>query len=192
MENLMAEPDNKKHHYEATKQLLMDLLTAASGLTILMSRPAGSMYNPKYFYTNGLFDRTKFRRTLRHAHNYGYVGVKERRGEVTITLSEAGRARAFKYSIDDIHIIDPMVWDKKWRMVMFDIPEELRPVRNIFKAKLDEMGFAQVQKSAYVHPYPCHNEIEFIRSLYGLNQYIRLAIIDRLEGDEDLKKRFGL
>ena len=188
----MRDGKNQNHRAEATKQLLIDLLKTASGLTILLSRPSGSMYHPKYFFTDGNFDRTRFRRTLRHAQKYGYINVKERKDELTITLQDAGRARAIKYSIEDISIPEQAIWDRKWRMVLFDIPENIRPARKILKTKLDEMGFAQIQKSVYVHPYPCHNELEYIRSLYGLETYIRLAVIDKLEGDDALRKRFGL
>lgn len=188
----MDQTTTRKTRNEATKQLLIDLLKTASGLTILMSRPAGSLYYPPYFYTNGKFDRTRFRRTVRHARDYGYIDVKEKKNELTITLKEAGHVRALRYTVEDIHITEPAVWDKRWRMVIFDIPETMRLARNVFKDKLDEMGFAQIQKSAYVHPYPCHNEIEFMRSLYGLESYIRMGVLEKIEGDEALRKRFGL
>jgi DNA-binding transcriptional regulator PaaX len=188
----MEQTKKRKAQYEATKQLLLDLLKTASGLTILLSRPSGSMYYPKYFMEKGEFDRTRFRRTVRYAQNYGYIDVKDKKGELTITLKELGHAKALKYSIDDIQIPDQAVWDKKWRLVIFDVPESMRLARNVFKAKLDEFGFAQIQKSAYVYPFPCHNEIEYIRSLYSLEPYIRLAIIEKLEGDESLRERFKL
>jgi phenylacetic acid degradation operon negative regulatory protein len=186
------ENEKKRYRYEATKSLLIDILKSACGLTILLSRPSGSMYYPEYFFDKGTFDRKKFRRTVNYAQKQGYIEVKEKKEELTITLKELGHSRALKYSIDDIHIPEPIVWDKKWRLVIFDIPENIRPARLIFKDKLDELGFAQIQKSTYVHPFPCHNEIEYIRSLYGLEQYIRLGVLDKLEGDELLRKRFNL
>ena len=188
----MGEVTSHNQRGEATKALLVDILKSVTGLTILASRPSGSIYYPKYFYTNGKLDRTKFRRTVRYAQNYGYIEVRKKKGEMTLTLKDAGQARALKYSLDDIHITAPDVWDKKWRMVIFDIPEDMRLARNIFKAKLDDMGFAQIQKSVYIHAFPCHNEIGYIRSMYGLESFIRLAILDRLEGDEILRKRFGV
>ncbi len=182
----------KKYQREATKQLVTDLLKAGSGVTILLSRPSGSMFNLKPYQSSDGFDRNKFRRTLRHAKNYGYIGIKEKDGEITITLTEAGHEKALKYSIEDIHIETPPYWDKKWRMVMFDIPESQRLARNVFKEKLDEIGFALIQKSAYVHPYPCHNEIEFMRSLYEIKQYVKLIIVDKIEEEDELRKKFGL
>jgi len=189
---MVKENSERKYRYEATRSLLLDLLKAASGLTILLARPSGSPYKPVNFFSHGVFDRTRFRRTVRHIKSRGYVDVIEKRGEMTLTLSESGRDRAMLYALEDIQITEPAIWDKKWRMVMFDIPEEMRSQRKIFKAKLDELGFAQVQKSVYLHAFPCHNEIEYIRSMYSVGQYVRLAILDKLEGDEALRKRFGV
>ena len=188
----MEVSEDKKYQREATKRLLIDILKSVSGFTILLNRPAGSMYYPEYFIKNGTFDRRRFRGTIRHAKAYGYIDVKEKKDSVTITLKELGYLKALKYTIDDISIPAQDNWDKKWRLVIFDIPETMRPARNAFKAKLDEMGFAQIQKSAYVYPYPCHNEIEYIRSLYNLESYIRLGILDKLENDDALRKRFNL
>jgi len=189
---LVIENNDRKYRYEATRGLLLDLLKAACGLSILMARPSGSMYRPVNFFSNGEFDRTRFRRTVRHAKKQGYVDVLEKQGTMTITLKELGRSKAMLYALEDIQIAEPAIWDKKWRMVIFDIPEKMRPQRKIFKAKLDELGFVQVQKSVYLHAFPCHNEIEYIRSMYSIGQYVRLAILDKIEGDEAIRKRFGV
>lgn len=189
---MVLEDNDKKYRYEATRSLLLDLLKAACGLSILLARPSGSAYKPVNFFSNGEFDRTRFRRTIRHAKARGYIDVVEKHGEMTINLREEGRAKAMLYALEDIQITEPAIWDKKWRMVMFDIPEEMRAHRKVFKTKLDELGFAQVQKSVYLHAFPCHNEIEYIRSMYSIEQYVRLAILDRIEGDEALRKRFGV
>jgi DNA-binding transcriptional regulator PaaX len=184
--------EQKKYQREATKQLLKDLLKTASGLTILMSRPSGSMWNTSPFMGAQGFDKRKFQSTIRHMKNYGYIAIKEKKDEITITLLEAGHKKALKYSIDDIKIDKPAVWDKKWRLVMFDIPEENRLARAVFKEKLDELGFALLQKSVYIYPYPCHNELDYIRTLYNIAGFVKLLVVDKIEDEEQLRKRFDL
>lgn len=188
----MVTYERKKYQREATKQLLLDLLKTASGLTILMSRPSGSMWNVAPFMGADGFDKRKFRSTIRHMKDYGYISTKGKSDQITITLLEAGREKALKYSIDDIHIEKPVVWDKKWRLVMFDIPEDNRLARRVFKEKLDELGFALLQKSVYIYPYPCHNELDFIRTLYNVTNSVKLLVADKIEDEEQLRKRFDL
>ena len=188
----MVQTDTNKYRYEATKRLLIDLLKTASGLTILLSRPSGSMYQPKYFMKDGDFDRVRFRRSVRYAQNKGYIEVNVKKDLMTILLKEAGQEKALSYAIEDIHIEEQHIWDKKWRMVIFDVPETMKGARKAFKLKLDELGFVQIQKSVYIHAFPCHNEIEYIRSAYHIEQNVRLAIIEKIEGDETLRKHFNV
>src|SRR3989344_4593151 len=56
----------------------------------------------------------------------------------------------------------PARWDKLWRLVIFDIPEEERTGRMALAAKLKELGFYPLQKSVFIHPYECKDEIDFI------------------------------
>ena len=44
-------------------------------------------------------------------------------------------------------------WDKCWRMVIFDIPEEKRIIRDRLRNKLISLSFAMWQRSIYVTPH---------------------------------------
>lgn len=41
-------------------------------------------------------------------------------------------------------------WDGKWRIVIFDIPEQKRIIRNLFRRRLKEWGFKRWQQSVWV------------------------------------------
>lgn len=44
-------------------------------------------------------------------------------------------------------------WDGKWRLVIFDLPEERKIRREALRRKLYELGFGQLQKSIYISPF---------------------------------------
>lgn len=44
-------------------------------------------------------------------------------------------------------------WDGLWRMVIFDIAEKNKIIRNILRYKLKELGFGRWQKSVYITPF---------------------------------------
>jgi phenylacetic acid degradation operon negative regulatory protein len=46
------------------------------------------------------------------------------------------------------------VWDKKWRIVLFDIPESQRTVRQLFRLKLMDLGVRMLQSSVWITPSP--------------------------------------
>lgn len=41
-------------------------------------------------------------------------------------------------------------WDGKWRIVIFDIPEQKRIIRNLFRRRLKDWGFKRWQQSVWV------------------------------------------
>ncbi|MBI2446754.1 MAG: hypothetical protein HYV51_03000 [Parcubacteria group bacterium] len=113
-------------------------------------------------------------------------------GTVKIVLTESGRNRILKYDIDKIEIKKPVRWDKLWRLVVFDIPEDKNLGRKALATKLKELGFYPMQKSVFIHPYECKNEIDFIVEIFNLAPYVRFLRVKDIDIELDLKERFHL
>jgi DNA-binding transcriptional regulator PaaX len=63
-------------------------------------------------------------------------------------------------------------WDRKWRIVLFDISEVSRQARNSLREKLKELGFGMFQQSTYISPHDFANDLrEFLRSS-GLSDFV--------------------
>lgn len=84
-------------------------------------------------------------------------------------------------------------WDNKWRIVIFDVPEELSMSRVKFRRKLRQLGFYMIQKSVFVFPYPCEQELADICKGLKIAGYVDI-IIAETPGykEEDIKKFYGL
>jgi len=91
-----------------------------------------------------------------------------------------------------MEIKNPKKWDGIWRIVIFDIQENEKTARNALRLKLKELGFYQLQKSVFIHPYPCLNEIQFIEEIFKVGSYINFIEAQKIEGDEWLKQKFNL
>ena len=73
----------------------------------------------------------------------------EKRGhDIKISLTPEGRKLAGYMQIDALVIKRPAKWDKKWRIVLFDIAQLKSVHRNAFRAKLKELGFVPFQKAS--------------------------------------------
>ena len=95
--------------------------------------------------------------------------------------------------IDSLKIKKPKKWDKKWRVVVFDIVELKKIRREAFRGKLKELGFRPLQKSVWVHPFNCKDEIALLRRFFGLSENdIRLITANKIEKDKELKSLFKL
>lgn len=44
-------------------------------------------------------------------------------------------------------------WDRIFRLVIYDIEEKKRKIRDLFRHKIKQLGFGKVQKSVWVSPY---------------------------------------
>mgnify|MGYP001613370347 CR=1 FL=1 len=106
--------------------------------------------------------------------------IKEENGCLVYTITEKGREKIKKFAFDEIKISNPKEWDKKWRLVIFDIPEKYAKSRNALRHKLEDLGFYQCQKSAWIYPFPCAGEIEFIKDVLNLKSFVKLFLVDEM------------
>ena len=119
-----------------------------------------------------------------------YIADKE--GKTTVKITKKGEARLKAFTIDLIEIKKPKRWDGKWRLVMFDIPMRFTKGREALRYHLKELNFFQFQKSAWIYPYPCLDEIIFISDFFGLGKYVEVLIVENILMDEKLKEHFHL
>src|SRR3989344_6691547 len=109
-------------------------------------------------------------------------------------LTEKGKGVLVKFDIDAIKIgdFDPNSWDKIWRVLIFDIPELTRAVRNLFRDKIQELGFYTLQKSVYVTPVACEKEIMELAYLLKIRNGVDIIHASKLGRKElSVKKFFG-
>lgn len=113
-------------------------------------------------------------------------------GTTTLVLSENGKKRALIFNIEKLEIKKPVKWDEKWRVVMFDIPEKIRRLRDSLRLHFRELGFIELQKSVFVHPYDCNKEIEFLLEFYNAKKYVRFLLTDEIDNELHLREKFRL
>jgi len=104
-----------------------------------------------------------------------------------LEITNNGRRQLVEYNIDTIKITKQK-WDGRWRMVIYDVPENMRLARDVLRDKLKTLGFKQIQKSVWVSPYECQNEINFIGNVYGVEKYINYVIAEKADFSESLQK----
>lgn len=122
----------------------------------------------------------------------GEVEVVYRKDQPVVKITEKGITQTLKYDLENFTIKKPKKWDGKWRMVIFDLPVEYSKEREIFRDKLKQVGFYQMQKSVYLYPFPCEKEIKYLREVLNIPHFVKLAIINKMENDEDLRKIFKI
>ena len=111
-------------------------------------------------------------------------------GSLTMVLTDSGRKKTITFNIDNMEIKKPSVWDRKWRIVLFDIPEKLKPAREALREALKRIGFYEYQKSVLVYPYPCQDEVDYIIEYFNLRPHVRIVVAVSLDNEIHLCKIF--
>ncbi|PIR96622.1 MAG: CRISPR-associated endonuclease Cas2 [Candidatus Doudnabacteria bacterium CG10_big_fil_rev_8_21_14_0_10_42_18] len=148
-------------------------------------------FETKYGWARRLkrFGQPRFERGVRHLENRGLIEVVRKndkkfikltkKGQLEILLKKAKKPRSIK-------------WDYKWRIVMFDIPEDSADKRDQLRLMLKVNGFKKLQASVYINPYPLNREAVIYLKQTGLIEFIRILRVEEMDDDWDLKKKFKL
>ena len=181
------------YYFSPTKQKILLMLLA--GAAIYLSRSPKTQWKIAKNLPRACraINRATLYRILREFYHDRLVDWRvEKDGAVTIVLTELGRKRALRHKIDELSIAKPLRWDKKWRIVLFDIPERHKKAREALRNKLRELGFVQFQKSAWAHPYPCRDLIDFIVEIFEVRAYVQYLEATAITNDAELKLHFVL
>lgn len=136
--------------------------------------------------------KRKFDKEIYRLKKTGFIKIYDRSGINFVKLTKEGQKVAKKYEIDDIKIKKTPKWDGKWRIVVFDIPEDKKYARKGLRIKLNDLGFLLYQKSVFVHPYECKDEINFVANYYNIKKYLKYITADAIEDQENLIRYFNL
>lgn len=113
-------------------------------------------------------------------------------GSTTMILNERGREKAISFNIETMNIKKLKVWDRKWRVVLFDIPEKRKDDRNALRGVLKRLGFYEFQKSVFVYPYPCENELDYVIEFFRIRPHVRIMLATSIDNELHLKQIFGV
>jgi len=95
-------------------------------------------------------------------------------------LTNVGKtiAKIFK---KEIH--SEIQWDKKYRMILFDIPEKYRHHRKWLRTELIGAGYQPLQKSVFIGKFSI--EENFMKAIIdrGLYKYVRILTISEIDDE---------
>lgn len=138
------------------------------------------------------FERAHIYRVSRSLNRKGLINYQKiRNGQINISINNEGRNYLKYLEFDDMVLPRKEKWDRKWHLILFDIPETKRRGRDALRKKLKELGCHEVQKSIFAWPYDCRKEVNFIVRFFNLENFVIYAEA-ALDSDSKIKKHFNL
>jgi len=169
----------------AAAPLLMVAVAAPNMFSALKGFEKNKRYSKKQMQT--AFNNLKQRKLIEI--------IQEGDEKFKVQLTNKGKKRVKDFSFEFLEIKNPAEWDGKWRILIFDIPSKPKiynQARNALRSKIKDLGFYQMQKSVWVYPYECEDEILFVAELFQVQKHIEILTVEKLLHEEKLKKEFGL
>ncbi len=133
----------------------------------------------------------RLNKTLNYLEHIGKIKLTKQNDELFLKLTKKGKIQALMERMGKE--FDKIIkWDRKWRVVLWDIPESSRIQRNQIRYFCKSLGFRQLQKSVFITPHPIPGSaVQFLRES-DLLKFIRFLRIDQIDDDHELKKHFDL
>lgn len=122
----------------------------------------------------------------------GYIERTGTKDAQTIQLTNKGRRKIKTLAINAESAPRRLAWDGKWHLIMFDVAESHRLGRDLLRRKLHDLGCVQLQRSVFIYPYSLRRYIEQIRFAYDLRTDLCYAVVESIDGAENLQRLFRL
>lgn len=106
-------------------------------------------------------------------HSLKTRGVIHRTQSGKFILGAKGREYLSLKSLTEISLRNKKT-DGYNRLIIFDIPEKLRHARNVLRVKLKEFECKQLQRSVYITPYVCEDEMREVARILRISSYVHI------------------
>ena len=94
--------------------------------------------------------------------------------------------------MNNFQLKKPKKWDRKWRIIVFDVKEKERRKRDELRDYLYKIGFKRLQDSVWVFPYDCEDLLMLLKADLGLGRNMLYIVADVVENDRSLREEYGL
>lgn len=139
--------------------------------------------NPDLFKLRREFGRRKdwknFSQLVYHLKRRGYIRIKNLEHKQGVILTRKGAEKALRVQWKTQE--KQKRKDGKWQMVIFDIPERKKVLREILRGALQALGYQWLQDSVWVCAYDVEKETEMAIRNYEIDPYVRVFLIEEVE-----------
>lgn len=188
----------KARYSQLTKEILLYLATTGAIILALTSpylaiQIARKILGEKQFLSKQIGGWKIARAIQRLRRNKVIIMKEDQAGGLTVELTENGKRKVKEIQLEKLTLKKSQFWDGKWRIVIFDIPEKRnKRGRDALRERLRQLNFYRLQKSVWVTPWPCENEILFLAELFEITPFVNILEVDRIYNDVNLRKYFHL
>lgn len=138
------------------------------------------------------FSKKSIDQSIERLKNRGWLKFVQGRNGWRLELTERGYIEFMKYETQEKLIKRSKNWDGKWHLLIFDIREDRKSIREKVRRSLVALGFYRLQDSVWIYPYPCEDILEMLRTQYRVRHDALYICAQKIAKDKWLRKHFNL
>jgi len=143
------------------------------------------LFKPKNYQ-----ERFRVKRTILSLEKRGLLKISSKNG--ALSLTDSGKKEVDRNKIYDLHVKPQKTWDGMFRVIIFDIPNTKKSVRNAVNFHLKRMGFMPIQKSTFITPFECRDELDMLGKYLNVRNNLKYLLVKKIDGEQEIKKMFDL
>ena len=131
--------------------------------------------------------------TLARLADQRLITFVQRNGKKYAELTESGRRELLRQQLRfGLQRGRKRRWDKRWRVIIFDVPERSAPARQRLRNEMRSFGFYRLQDSVWIYPFDCEDVMALLKTDLRLGNAVRYMIADTIENDRALREHFNI
>lgn len=157
-----------------TKAVLLALEKAVDGIVRLEDFTTHS-----YIYAHG-YDRplkkSSLAKALKRLRERGFIEKEYDEEKIIFKLTQAGYDFLYFSKSDD-----EIKWDGKWKLVIFDVPENKRGIRDVLRSRLKLWGFTPWQQSVWASKKNVTQKLRQLVKDLGIEDWVLVVESDNVK-----------
>jgi len=188
------EKENKRNQAIKTRNVVNETLKIVGFAGILGAAVVApnSLQAIDYFLVKYEKDKRRRQKLAWYLKSQDLLYFKQDKDRLIITLTEKGATRFSKIIVWDYEV-EQTSWKGRWYILMFDIPEKYKTLRDMLSKKVQDLNMKPLQDSVYISPYSIDKFVQLLRETYPeAMKHVMYFEATTIEGEHQLKKAFGI
>lgn len=122
----------------------------------------------------------------------GYLRIERAGDKKFVRITDSGKIALAKMIAKSPDSRKHRRWDKRWRVVIYDIAEQRKYKRQLLREALERFGFLKLQGSVWIYPYDAEELVKLLKANFRLGKDVMYMVVEHLENDSALRMHFGL
>lgn len=132
-------------------------------------RAVSSAYQNMYGFIPKRYKKHNFTQMVGRSLKTGDIEKVVRDNKVYLRLTSSGKEKIHReFPISNL----TQKWNKKWIVIIFDIPEKDRKTRDKLRIKVQNIGFGMLQESVWISPLSIGKDVKEMIEAIGLRDNV--------------------